>query len=93
MRLGDWGIGIGLVISVAVSFVISVAVSFFIEPVSFVISVPFLFLTKTRKKPLAVFIINTCLYKKCLLYGTFRRILMVPAIEKLLRHGTCCRKI
>ena len=28
----------------------------FIEPV--------LFLTKTRKKPLAVFIINTCLYKK-----------------------------
>ena len=56
----------------------------FIEPA-------FLILSK-RKKPLAVFIINTCLYEKSLLYGTCRRKKMVPFVENLLRDGTFRRK-
>ena len=53
----------------------------FIEPA-------FLILSK-RKKPLAVFIINTCLYEKSLLYTTCRGKKILPVVEKLLRDGTC----
>ena len=90
-----WFTGTVYFISVAVSFYFTEPISlFYCSSYLFLLNQflcfigTFLFLTKTRKKPLAVFIINTCLYKKSLLYPTCRGKKILPVAEKLLRHPT-----
>ena len=52
---------------------------FVIEIISFIEIISYFILTKTQKKPLAVFIISI---NKALLYGTSRGKKMAPLVEK-----------
>lgn len=93
LRLGVWALAFVSFTGTISFYFIEVVSFYFIEAVYFYFIEVVFCSYNNQKKPLAVFIINTCLYEKALLYPMFRRILILCFVEKLLIHPMFHRKI